>query len=102
MRSSMLDSVALLNYSHKENSMYKNILVPTDGSELSEKAVKEAIGLAKSLGASLTFLNVTGEYPYVAFEEASPHIPASVKKGYYEEAAAHSAKLLDHAKRAAT
>src|SRR5690349_10220954 len=32
---------------------YRNILVPTDGSRLSLKAVKEAAALAKSLKASL-------------------------------------------------
>ena len=34
--------------------MYKHILVPTDGSRLSAKAVKAAAALAKKLGARLT------------------------------------------------
>ena len=34
--------------------MFKNILVPTDGSRLSVKAVKHAVKLAKSLGAKIT------------------------------------------------
>lgn len=34
--------------------MFKNILVPTDGSKLSTKAAKQAIKLAKSLGAKIT------------------------------------------------
>ena len=34
--------------------MFKNILVPTDGSKLSVKAVKQAIKLAKVLGARVT------------------------------------------------
>ena len=34
--------------------MYKNILVPTDGSKLSVKAAKSAVKLAKSLGAKIT------------------------------------------------
>ncbi len=34
--------------------MFKNILVPTDGSRLSVKAVKQAVKLAKSLGAKIT------------------------------------------------
>ena len=34
--------------------MFKNILVPTDGSKLSVKAAKQAVKLAKSLGARIT------------------------------------------------
>ncbi len=39
--------------------MYKRILVATDGSELSAKAVEHAIGLAKVHGAELLALKVT-------------------------------------------
>src|SRR5207344_2725724 len=39
--------------------MYKNILVAIDGQELSNKALTQAIGLAKALGAKMTVLNVT-------------------------------------------
>ena len=34
--------------------MYKHILIPTDGSELSEKAVRDGVRLAKALGARVT------------------------------------------------
>lgn len=34
--------------------MFKHILIPTDGSELSEKAVKAGIDFAKLLGAKIT------------------------------------------------
>jgi nucleotide-binding universal stress UspA family protein len=34
--------------------MFKNILVPTDGSPLSQKAVVKGVALAKSLGAKVT------------------------------------------------
>jgi len=34
--------------------MFKNILVPTDGSKLSVKAAKQAVKLAKVLGAKIT------------------------------------------------
>ncbi len=39
--------------------MYKHILIPTDGSELSDKAVVQGIALAKTLGAKITALTVT-------------------------------------------
>jgi nucleotide-binding universal stress UspA family protein len=38
--------------------MYTNILIPTDGSELAEKAVQHGIDLAKQLGAKVTALTV--------------------------------------------
>jgi nucleotide-binding universal stress UspA family protein len=34
--------------------MFKNILIPTDGSALSQKAVVKGVALAKSLGAKVT------------------------------------------------
>ena len=38
--------------------MYRNILIPTDGSELAGKAVEHGIVLAKRIGASTTALTV--------------------------------------------
>lgn len=48
--------------------MFRRILVPTDGSELSTEALKSAVGLAKENGASLVLLNVQPVYrpPIVA------------------------------------
>src|SRR3954454_9798691 len=34
--------------------MFKNILIPTDGSPLSQKAVVQGVALAKSVGAKVT------------------------------------------------
>jgi nucleotide-binding universal stress UspA family protein len=34
--------------------MYKNILIPTDGSEVSQKAVAHGVALAKAVGAKVT------------------------------------------------
>ena len=43
--------------------MYKHILVPTDGSELSDKAVAAAIKLAKLAGARITAFHAIEPYP---------------------------------------
>jgi len=48
--------------------MYKRILVPTDGSALSKKAVKSAVGLASSVGAEVLAVNVVPRYPRTYFE----------------------------------
>ena len=39
--------------------MYKNILVPTDGTEFAEQAISHAVALAKLVGAKLTGVTVT-------------------------------------------
>jgi nucleotide-binding universal stress UspA family protein len=38
--------------------MYKHILIPTDGSELSESAIREGVALARSIKAKVTGLTV--------------------------------------------
>lgn len=38
--------------------MYKHILLPTDGSELSLKAIQHGVALAKAVGAKVTGLSV--------------------------------------------
>jgi nucleotide-binding universal stress UspA family protein len=43
--------------------MYKHILIATEGSELVEKAVKQGLELAKSLGATVTAVTVTEPWP---------------------------------------
>jgi len=52
--------------------MYKRILVATDGSELSAKAVESAISLAASLKARLFALKVVQRYAHSYFEGARP------------------------------
>jgi nucleotide-binding universal stress UspA family protein len=49
--------------------MFKHILVCTDGSKLSDKAVDAAVRLAKDLGAKLTAFHATPEYPVNPFPE---------------------------------
>lgn len=46
--------------------MFKNVLIPTDGSAVANKAVKAGVQLAKELGAK-----VTG---YCAVEAVQPHV----------------------------
>ncbi len=52
--------------------MYKRILVATDGSTLSKKAVTSAIGLAAACGAELIALKVVPRYPQSYFEGSIP------------------------------
>ncbi len=52
--------------------MYKRILVATDGSTLSKKAVADAISLAATCGAELIALKVVPRYPMAYFEGSIP------------------------------
>ena len=58
--------------------MYQRILVATDGSTLSKKAVKDAIALAASLEAGLVALNVVPRYPMSYFEGGATVSPQEV------------------------
>lgn len=55
--------------------MFKRILVPTDGSEITQKAVDTSIQLAKSLGAEVHTLCVKEPFPYGAISEMQPTPP---------------------------
>jgi nucleotide-binding universal stress UspA family protein len=71
--------------------MYKNILIPTDGSELAGKAVKHGAHLAKCLGAKVTVLTVTT--PYHIFTVETKMVEDTPGE-YRKEAQAEGAKLL--------
>jgi nucleotide-binding universal stress UspA family protein len=53
---------AYITTNAKGNSMFKHILVPTDGSKLSVKAAKQAVKLAKALGARITGFYAAPDY----------------------------------------
>ena len=55
--------------------MYKRILVPTDGSEITGKAIVTAIGLAKLTGAAIEAIAVKEPFPYSAISEMQPTPP---------------------------
>ncbi len=55
--------------------MYKRILVPTDGSDITGKAVQAAIAMAKLTGAEVFALAVKEPFPYSAVSEMQPVPP---------------------------
>ncbi len=55
--------------------MYKRILFPTDGSEITAKAVQTALGMARMTGAELNVLAVKEPFPYSAISEMQPVPP---------------------------
>jgi len=68
--------------------MYKRILVTTDGSALSKKAVKSAIGLAAATGAEMVALHVVPRYPMSYFEggvSMSPQEVSNIEKQWADQ-----------------
>ena len=55
--------------------MYKRILISTDGSDISQKAVQSAVDIAKSGGAELFAISVKEPFPYSAISEMQPVPP---------------------------
>jgi nucleotide-binding universal stress UspA family protein len=55
--------------------MFQRILVPTDGSDITAKAVNTAVSLAKSLGAKVYTISVKEPFPYSAISEMQPTPP---------------------------
>lgn len=70
--------------------MYRNILVPTDGSELAERAVAHGLGLAKAVGAKITAVTVSEPFPSYAL---APN-DTEYARAYRKETDAVAAKAL--------
>jgi nucleotide-binding universal stress UspA family protein len=60
--------------------MYRHLLVPIDGSRLSEKAVVHALELAKRLGAKITVFYASPEYPLPVYTDGVVYDPVSKKE----------------------
>ena len=52
--------------------MFRNILVPTDGSALSRKAVRKAVALAKLTGAKVTGFHDAPAYKFNVYADYNP------------------------------
>ena len=79
--------------------MFKHILMPTDGSEHSERAIERGIELAKLCGAKVTGIHVVPDYHLMIAYEGS-FDPVTEEK-IEEEARLRAASFLDFVKKAA-
>lgn len=75
--------------------MYKHILIPTDGSELSKMAIQEGVALAKALDARVTVVTVTTPFHILS---ASPSMVTDTPEEYRNHVAASASRYLDVAK----
>jgi len=74
--------------------MFKHILLPTDGSAISRKAVKRGIDLARKSRARVTALHVVPEFKLMVDEGITMLNPA-LKKRFEDEGRARAQKMLD-------
>jgi nucleotide-binding universal stress UspA family protein len=72
-----------------EGTMFKHILVPTDGSDLSKKAIDGAIDLAQAVGARVTAYACLPQYPYSPFSEVVIEPPVDFQQRSEREAQVH-------------
>jgi len=83
--------------------MYRRILLPTDGSKLSDRAVKEAVKLAKTLGAKITALHLMPtEQMFLDQSFVTPvTISQSLKNQFKKQVALRSKEILENVRRKA-
>jgi nucleotide-binding universal stress UspA family protein len=74
--------------------MFKHILVSTDGSKLSAKAIRTAVQLAGATGAKLTGAFVIAPYSPPAYGEAAMYVPALSARRYKELSEREARKAL--------
>ena len=74
--------------------MFKHLLVATDGSKLSDKAVTHAIDLAQSLSATLTAFYAAPDYPSPTYADGVIYEPVT-RKEYAKAAEVEAKKILD-------
>jgi nucleotide-binding universal stress UspA family protein len=71
--------------------MFKHVLLATDGSELSDRAVENGVALARALGARITVLTSSRPYHVVA---ADPVMGTDTKESYLADAEAAARQVL--------
>ena len=73
--------------------MFKHILIPTDGSELSRATAQRAVSFAKEAGARVTVFYAKPEYPIAYFGEGALIDPTTPEK-FTEMAEQQASELL--------
>lgn len=71
--------------------MFKHILLPTDGSDLSQRAIEHGIALAKALGARVTGFHATPPFHVFTYETLQLE---STREEYLRVSAEQTANIL--------
>ena len=75
--------------------MYKRILIPTDGSEITGHAVAAGVGLARALNAAVSTICVKEPFPYGAVAEMQPTPPQEFFDAQERAATRHVRAVAD-------
>jgi nucleotide-binding universal stress UspA family protein len=71
--------------------MFKHLLVPTDGSELSEAAIQAAVQFAKSINAKVTGFHAMPKFHLVAY---GPEMVTDTREEFAKDVKAHADRFL--------
>lgn len=74
--------------------MFKSILIPTDGSALSKKAVDHGLALAKTMAATVTFVTATADWSATQMSELVERGVTDPIHDYEKKAASWANKVL--------
>ena len=80
--------------------MFKHILVPTDGSALSDSTVARAVSFAKETGARITFFYSQPDFPMPIYGEGALIDPTTPEQ-FAKSAASEAEAILSKARGAA-
>ena len=75
--------------------MYRHILIPTDGSDLSHRAVQQGLELAKAIGAKVTAMTVAASFDVYGLPSSRDYQMAGALAEYTEHAKARAGKILN-------
>lgn len=85
--------------------MYKHILIPTDGSSLAARGIREGVRLAKAVGARISGVYVASPFIPPAYSEGIMYSPRPFSAGEYkkltEKVAGKALGAVERAARAA-
>lgn len=76
--------------------MYTHLLIPTDGTELSIRAVNSGVAFAKQLGAKISFLYVQPDFPIAIAGEGALLAPES-REEFAQSTLAQAQRILGEA-----
>jgi nucleotide-binding universal stress UspA family protein len=72
--------------------MFKQILIPTDGSQLAQAAVRKGVEFAKTLGATVTIVTVSPPFELIAVDD--PLVAMHTMEEYRKAEAKKAADIL--------
>jgi len=78
--------------------MFKHILMPTDGSKLSEKAIRQSVRMAKMLNAKITAITVVPKFHMFGY---MPEMVEPSRSEYEHESTSRAQGFLDFARKVA-